>query len=81
MLGLAWGGVEERAFQTQWNAVKFLLVEELFEDWCGCNVYARMTVVVDGAGEIGKSQAMQGVICDGREFGHLLLAMRRHQGV
>lgn len=38
----------------------------------------RVTVVIDGAGEVGKDQGIQEVVYDGRKFGPLLLAMIRH---
>lgn len=42
------------------------------------NVCVRLSMAVDGAGEVGKSQGMQGAVHNSKEFGTLLLAMRRH---
>ena len=55
---------------------EFLLVEVAYEDWYGCIIYASVTVAPDGAGEVGKSHIMQGVIQDGKELEFLLLARR-----
>ena len=57
---------------------KLFLTKELYEGRCVCNVCARVAVAVGGAGEVGQSQAIEGVVPEGREFGPLLLALRRH---
>lgn len=57
---------------------EFLLQNYMITDVT--NVSTRLSVRVDGAGEVGKSQGMQGIVHNGKEFGTLLLAMRRHGG-